>query len=134
VTGTGLPTRQFACSIASKGNCRRPSLQLVQHGGRVEAAVAESTTQLVVLPQPEGAAVPPAALLKAVAHGEYGAPALRHLRCRLATRQLHLVTSRSAADFGTLTSSLVEQLTLPADWTQPCQSKIKTGTLHFLQS
>ena len=43
--------------------------QVVRHGGQFEATVTAETTQLVVLPQSDGAAVTPAALLKAVARG-----------------------------------------------------------------
>ena len=74
--------------------------QVVRHGGyqQAEATVTAETTQLVVLPQPDGAAVTPAALLKAVARGECGAPALDHLRSRLLEQQLHLVTPKCGAD------------------------------------
>ena len=72
--------------------------QVVRHGGQFEATVTAETTQLVVLPQSDGAAVTPAALLKAVARGEYGAPALGHLRSRLAGGQLHMVTPKCGSD------------------------------------
>jgi len=69
----------------------------VKHGGRADAAVTDETTHLVVLPQPDGAAFAPAALLKAVACGEYDAPALSHLRSRLKTGRLDLVSPTCAS-------------------------------------
>ena len=69
-------------------------MQVVKHGGRADAAVTDETTQLVVLPQPGSAAVAPAALLKAVARGEYGSPALGHMRSRVKSGQLDLVSPR----------------------------------------
>ena len=68
--------------------------QVVQHGGSADLAVTDETTQLVVLPQPDGAAVALAALLKAVARGEYGSPTLGHLRSRLKRGQLDLVSPK----------------------------------------
>ena len=76
----------------------RTGIQVIRHGGRVEAAVTAETTQLVVLPQLEAAAVAPDVLLKAVARGGDGAAAVRHVHSRLEHGQLHLVTSKCAAD------------------------------------
>ncbi len=67
--------------------------QVVQHGGRADAAIREETTQLVVLPQPAGAHVTAAALLEwANRGGGLGAPALANLRSCLANGTLQMLT------------------------------------------
>ena len=79
--------------------------QVVQHGGRAEATVTAETTQLVLVPQPAGACVTSAALLEALARGgALGAPTLDHLRSRIVSGQLQILSPTCAADHNPLPS------------------------------